>query len=213
MSKSKALKQSIASLLQDNFEPRNSVKTVRRRTKSGESRESISSRDEPSTSVSRMSEPVNLLPNPIQPTEEFMPVSESGGDLPGYTKCKICSTYYPAKEEDERMHLSQHSDRLFRVNVPTDIYFYNVGDVIKHLARMKFESSQLQEKVAQCNLLRFPTNLRGYSCDLCRKLDTNELRIFLSHFREECQVRGKEERLEHLICFCRGCQVSAGLNY
>lgn len=204
--KAKSLKKTIVSLLQEVDEDRRDVerREVRLRTKSGESN---SSRDEPSTSVTRITDPVSLQPNPIQPREEFKPIVEAEVNLPGYRKCQICSTYYPMKEEDERQHLSQHPDRLFRVNVPTDTFFYNIEEVIKHLARMKFESSQLKEKVAQCNLLILPSNLRGFSCDICRRLDTNDETVFLGHVREECQVRDKAERLKsHLICFCRGCQ-------
>ena len=156
----------------------------------------------------------SVLPtsNPIEAKSEFKPTAESEGTLPGYCKCQICSTYFPADMESRHKHLSQHADRLFMVTVPTDKFFYNIEEVIKHLARMKFPKSSLQEKVQQCNLLEPPTDLRGFSCDISKELDTTDLEIFHSHVKNECKIRDKIERLSHLVCFCRGCQVMFSLH-
>ena len=99
------------------------------------------------------------------------------------------------------------------VTVPTDKFCFNIEDVIKHLARMQIDKSELQEKVQQCNLLRLPTDLRGFSCGLCKVLDTNNLEVFHSHVKVECgRIQDKEGREAQLICFCRGCQVTFSLH-
>ena len=207
----KDLKRTVVSLLSDSGDMTDSSRLkLKKRTKSGESH---SSRDEPSTSVSdekrmKISESFNLE-NPIKPSAEFRPLPVQGNDLVGYIKCQICSTYYHDDAEEEKQHLSQHPDRLFLLKVPTDTFLYSIEEVIKKLARMNFIKTEIKEKVKQNNLLQLPTNLRGYSCNLCNLLDTNDEKVFQTHMREVCRVRDKAERKNHLICFCRGCQVKS----
>ena len=99
------------------------------------------------------------------------------------------------------------------MTVPTEKFFYNIEEVIKHLARMQFPELNLQEKVQQHKLLRLPTDLRGFSCNLCRVLDTNNIEVFHSHVKNECgRIPDKEGRKAHLICYCRGCQVTFSLH-
>ena len=171
-------------------------------------RDSIS----PEENRGRRSESVLPAKNLVEAKSEFRP-SVAGESLPGYCRCQICSTYFPADLQSRHEHLSQHSDRLFMLTVPTDKFFYNIEDVIKDLARMKFDKSKLQEKVQQCNLLRTPPDLRGFSCDLSQVLDTNDLGVFHDHVKNECKISDKMERLAHLICFCRGCQVILSLPF
>ena len=199
----------------DNDGPRDQEKREKKKKKR-HSRDSISSRDEPTTSVSaekksRRSDSVPPTNNPIEAKSEFRPKVEAESRQPGFCKCQICYTYYPADTDSQHKHLSLHKERLFMVTVPTDKFFYNIEDVIKHLARMKFERSKLQEKVQQCNLLSLPTDRRGFSCGLCWVLDTNDLELFHSHVKNECKIPDKIERLTHLVCFCRGCQVTLRL--
>ena len=47
---------------------------------------------------------------------------------------------------DKRRKTPLHMERLFMVTDPIDKFFYNIQRVIKYLARMKFNKSQLQEK-------------------------------------------------------------------
>ena len=99
------------------------------------------------------------------------------------------------------------------VTVPTEQFCFNIEDAIKHFARMQFDKSNLQEKVQQHNLLRFPKDLRGFSCVLCMELDTNDLSVFHSHVKNECgRIPDKIGRKAHLICYCRGCQVTFSLH-
>ena len=62
-------------------------------------------------------------------------------------------------------------------------------------------------QVRKNNLIKYPTNLRGYSCDICELLDTNKEAELNRHIRDDCGVAEKSERAKHFIFFCRGCQV------
>jgi len=123
----------------------------------------------------------------------------------GHSQCRICESYYPDTDESRNHHLALHPDRVFLVNLPVDTFYYDMEEAISHMAKFGINRTELQQKVKDCNLIKLPTNLKGYSCNLCKRLDTNSKGKFMSHVKEECKVTNKEERAEHLICFCRGC--------
>merc|ERR1719186_1633210 len=83
-------------------------------------------------------------------------------------------------------------------------------ETIIHMAKFGIDRMELRQKVNDCNLIKLPTNLKGFSCDICEMLDTNEEKEFLIHVKEECKVMAKEERVQHLVCFCRGCHARFG---
>jgi len=123
----------------------------------------------------------------------------------GHSKCRICKSYYPDNDDRRNHHLAQHPDRVFLVNLPVDTYYYDIEEAISHMAKFGINRSDLQQKVRDCNLIKLPTNLKGFSCNLCKLLDTNSEKEFMSHVKEECNVTNKEDRAQHLVCFCRGC--------
>ena len=149
--------------------------------------------------------------NPIKPSGEFKPLLEEDEMVVGFKKCRICSTYYTRNDKEESQHLAWHHERLFRLTVPSNTYFYDIEEVIKGLARRNFIKTEIEEKVHKYRLLTYPTNLRGYSCDICKKLDTSDENVFLSHMKNECHI-DKKERMDHIIYFCRGCQVRQSLH-
>ena len=141
----------------------------------------------------------------------FKPKQELVTKLPpaGYCKCKICKSYFPDNVDSRKLHLSQHPDRVFRVSLPSDSYYYDVEDAITYLvAHLGIQKHEIYEKNKKNKLIVNPTNLRGFSCDLCEVLDTNNEETFMRHMKEECRIKEKLERQKHLISFCRGCQVS-----
>jgi len=123
----------------------------------------------------------------------------------GHSKCRICKSYYPDADDRRNQHLAQHPDRVFLVNLPVDTFYYDMEEAISHMAKFGINRTDLQQKVKDCNLIKLPTNLKGFSCDLCKMLDTNSEKEFMIHVKEECKVNNKEERAQHLVCFCRGC--------
>ena len=68
------------------------------------------------------------------------------------------------------------------------------------MAMFGISRTELQ-KVKDCNLIKLPTYLKGFSCDICKILDTNSEKEFMIYV--------KEEWAQHLVCFCRGCQCHA----
>jgi len=123
----------------------------------------------------------------------------------GHSKCRICKSYYPDTDERRNQHLAQHPDRVFLVNLPVDTYYFDIEEAISHLAKFGINRTEVQQKVKDCNLIKLPSNLKGFSCDICKLLDTNSEKEFMIHVKEECKIPLKEERIKHLICFCRGC--------
>jgi len=123
----------------------------------------------------------------------------------GHSKCRICKSYYPDDDDRRNHHLAQHPDRVFLVNLPVDTYYYDMEEAISHMARFGINRTELQQKVKDCNLIKLPSNIKGYSCNICKTLDTNSEKEFMSHVKEECKVTNKDDRAQHLICFCRGC--------
>ena len=91
------------------------------------------------------------------------------------------------------------------VSLPSNTCYLDIEGVILHLLRLGVHRSELQDKVRRCNLVTWPSNMRGFSCSRCGNLDTNDLRVFSKHMREECGVRQREERPRYLISFCRCC--------
>jgi len=123
----------------------------------------------------------------------------------GHSKCRICKSYYPDDDDRRNHHLAQHPDRVFLVNIPVDTYYYDMEEAISHMAKFGINRTELQQKVKDCNLIKLPSNLKGYSCNICKMLDTNSEKEFMSHVKEECKVTNKDDRAQHLVCFCRCC--------
>jgi len=138
----------------------------------------------------------------------FMPTEEiEQQPILGHSKCFICKSYFPDDQEKRNQHLAQHPDRVFMITLPVDTYCFNIEEAIAQFAKLGINRTELAQKVKDCNLIKFPTNLKGYSCNICKVLDTNKKKEFMIHVKEECNVVAKEERLKHLVCFCRGCHV------
>jgi len=125
----------------------------------------------------------------------------------GHSKCRICKSYFPDTDDRRSQHLAQHPDRVFVVNLPVDTYYYDMEEAISHMAKFGINRIELQQKVKDCNLIKLPTSLKGFSCNICKMLDTNSEKEFIIHVKEECKVAAKEERAQHLVCFCRGCHA------
>ena len=143
----------------------------------------------------------------IYPTTFFKPLWLPGQALPGYIKCKVCTSYYGEEEEEQRIHLSQHPDRVFCVSLPGDSYYLEIEEAIMHLiTKLGIGRADLEEKNKKNNLIKNPSSLIGYSCSKCETLDTNNEEVFMEHMKE-CGIKAKDERLKHLVLFCRGCQV------
>ena len=107
------------------------------------------------------------------------------------------------------MRLQLEGDfNVLLVSLPSDIYFYTIEEAIIHLiTKVGIKKEDIEEKVRKNILIKNPTNLRGYSCDICETLDTSREVELNRHIRDECKVTEKSERAKHVICFCRGCQV------
>jgi len=102
-------------------------------------------------------------------------------------------------------HLAKHPDRVFKVKVPKDTFYLDIEDVIIHLAKIGINKTDIQQKIKDCNLVNLPTKLEGYSCNLCKVLNTNSVKEFQLHMKEVCKVTNREDRARHLVSFCRGC--------
>ena len=211
--RTRELRETIERLLHD-CDSMGKEQRKRKKKSRTKSEESKSSRDEPTTSVSdekRLRMTGVGQENPVKPSGEFKSLVGEDDMVVGFKKCRICSTYYPRNDEEESQHLARHHDRLFMLIVPSNTYFYDIEEVIKGLARRNFIKTEIEEKVHKYRLLTYPTNLRGYSCDICKKLDTSDENVFLSHMKNECHI-DKKERMDHIIYFCRGCQVRQSLH-
>ena len=160
----------------------------------------------PQTQVSPL---VSPLVSPSVAKSSFKPKDVAEDVLvAGHKKCRICNSYFRDNEEDERQHLAQHHDRVFLVSLPGDVYFYTIEEAIIHLiTKVGIKKADLEEKVRKNSLIKNPTNLYGYSCDICEYLDTNKKAELISHIGDNCGVKEKAEMAKHVVYFCRGCQV------
>jgi len=151
-------------------------------------------------------------PPPPLPPSQSLPYFKPGQEVElqpilGHSKCRICKSYFPDADDRRNQHLAQHPDRVFLVILPVDTFYYDMEEAISHMAKFGINRTELQQKVKDCNLIKLPTNLKGFSCDICKMLDTNSEKEFMIHVKEECKVMVKEERAQHLVCFCRGCHA------
>ena len=116
---------------------------------------------------------------PLSPTEAktvFRPKLKAKVAIAGHKECRVCFTYYQDEETAERDHLRLHQDRMFLVSLPSDVYFYDIEAAITHLiVKVGIKRSDLEEKNRQNKLITNPSNLRGFSCDICEMLDTNSM--------------------------------------
>ena len=116
---------------------------------------------------------------PLSPTEAktvFRPKLKPKVAIAGHKECRVCFTYYQDEETAERDHLRLHQDRMFLVSLPSDAYFYDIEAAITHLiVKVGIKRPDLEEKNRQNKLITNPSNLRGFSCDICEMLDTNSM--------------------------------------
>ena len=116
---------------------------------------------------------------PLSPTEAktvFRPKLKPKVAIAGHKECRVCFTYYQDEETAERDHLRLHQDRMFLVSLPSDVYFYDIEAAITHLiVKVGIKRPDLEEKNRQNKLITNPSNLRGFSCDICEMLDTNSM--------------------------------------
>ena len=116
---------------------------------------------------------------PLSPTEAktvFRPKLKAKVAIAGHKECRVCFTYYQDEETAERDHLRLHQDRMFLVSLPSDVYFYDIEAAITHLiVKVGIKRPDLEEKNRQNKLITNPSNLRGFSCDICEMLDTNSM--------------------------------------
>jgi len=125
-----------------------------------------------------------------------------------HTQCLICKSYFPDGLKNWNLHLALHPDRVFLCKFPVETYHYNIESAIQQLAESGIRKMELNKKIEECNLIKFPSNLKGYSCDICKSLDTNSISEFKMHVKEECmRILEKGEEYRHLACFCRRCHA------
>ena len=161
----------------------------------------------PNAQISPPAPPL-VSPSVAKTTFKPKPVNTDFALVKDHKQCKVCSSYFRDTEEDAKLHMSQHPDRAFLVSLPSDIYFYTIEEAIVYLiTKVGIKKEDLEEKVKKNILIKNPTNLRGYSCDICEVLDTSKETELNRHIRDDCGVTEKTERVKHVIYFCRGCQV------
>ena len=161
----------------------------------------------PNAQISPPAPPL-VSPSVAKTTFKPKPVNSDFALVKDHKQCKVCSSYFRDTEEDAKLHMSQHPDRAFLVSLPSDIYFYTIEEAIVYLiTKVGIKKEDLEEKVKKNILIKNPTNLRGYSCDICEVLDTSKETELNRHIRDDCGVTEKTERVKHVIYFCRGCQV------
>jgi len=127
----------------------------------------------------------------------------------GHEFCRICKSYYPDTEEQKAQHLSHHADLVFLAALPQDTYLFDIEEVICHFAKFGIKKADLQNKIKSNNLLKWPKNLKGFSCSKCEILDTSSEKEFRDHMKA-CGVTNKEEKSLYLVCFCRRCHQRCG---
>ena len=127
----------------------------------------------------------------------------------GHEFCRICKSYYPDTEEQKAQHLSHHADSVFLAALPQDTYLFDIEEVICHFAKFGIKKADLKNKIKSNNLLKWPKNLKGFSCSKCEILDTNSEKEFRDHMKA-CGVTKKEEKNVYLVCFCRRCHQRCG---
>ena len=161
----------------------------------------------PNAQISPPAPPL-VSPSVARTTFKPKPVNMDLALVKDHKQCKVCSSYFRDTEEDAKLHMSQHPDRAFLVSLPSDIYFYTIEEAIIYLiTKVGIKKEDIEEKVKKNILIKNPTNLRGYSCDICEVLDTSKETELNRHIRDDCGVTEKTERAKHVIFFCRGCQV------
>ena len=170
----------------------------------------ITDPDQVVPNAQQISPPAPPLVSPSVARTTFKPkqVNEDLVLVKGHKQCRVCSSYFEDTEEDARRHMSHHPERMFLVSLPSDVYFYTIEEAIIHLiTKVGIKKEDIEEKVRKNILIKNPTNLRGYSCDICEALDTSKENELNRHIKEDCGVTEKTERAKHIIYFCRGCQV------
>ena len=132
------------------------------------------------------------------------PVPANINPVEGFELCTVCHSYFPDDEKSRNAHLGQHTDRVFMVVVPKDACILDIEEACEHYARQGFPKDELQKKIIQNQLVKYPTSLEGYSCKICLKFNGTK-KAALEHIRDECKAAGtREDRALHLLPFCRG---------
>jgi len=125
-----------------------------------------------------------------------------------FIKCRICFSYYEEKREEANKHIRLHSDRTFKVKVPSDFWYFDIEEVIAHFARMQFSKENLGEKLAELKIVEYPGKLVGFSCSACSTTSLNVAtnKDFKEHLKNSCNVK-KSEMENYRISWCRGCHT------
>ena len=80
----------------------------------------------------------------------------------------------------------------------------DIEEACEHFARIGFKKEDLQKKVLENQLIKYPTSLQGFSCKICFKFNGSK-KSAMEHIKEDCKAAGsKEDRALHLLPFCRG---------
>ena len=122
----------------------------------------------------------------------------------GFERCPVCQSYFQDNDESRNAHLTQHKDRVFIITIPSDICVVDIEEACGHFARIGFKKDELQKKVLENQLIKYPTSLQGFSCKICLKFNGSR-KSAMEHIKEDCKAAGsKEDRALHLLPFCRG---------
>jgi len=125
----------------------------------------------------------------------------------GFERCPVCQSYFQDNDESRNAHLTQHKDRVFIITIPSDICVVDIEEACGHFARIGFKKDELQKKVLENQLIKYPTSLQGFSCNICLKFNGSK-KSAMEHIKEDCKAAGsKEDRALHLLPFCRGCNT------
>jgi len=129
---------------------------------------------------------------------------------PGYARCHICTSYYEDNDDDSKnQHLMNHTDQVFKVVVPKDIFFYDIEEVIGHYAKLGLDNGDLVEKIFQCNMVQYPPDLAAFTCGKCpegqRWTDFCSVEDCKEHMRVKCSVGRRKDMDQYVIPWCRGC--------
>ena len=130
----------------------------------------------------------------------------------GYIRCRVCQSFFLDDNDKRNQHLRQHQERVFIVNLPTEMTYFDMEEVIEHCAkRLSIPNGDIAEKMFKCKLVNYPTSLAAFSCGAWpegrRFLDTSSEKEFNRHVKEMCGVRSKEERNRYKISWCGGCHT------
>jgi len=137
--------------------------------------------------------------------DKFEPPNRYGATKAGHIHCQICQSYFLDDLESANQHIALHKEVTFCAKVPEDQWFFNIEDVVAHLAANKFKKQEVREKILKMNLVEYPENVKGFGCQVCR-VNFSKYSNFVTHVRsEKCAAQGNEESV--CIVWCRACHT------